>query len=58
VALAGEWSADDSIKLKLDSKGKGTCDSKGRTYVKFSKKYGLDIIGDIDVAKAEIPGVF
>jgi len=28
--LAGEWSADDSIKLKLDSKGKGTCDSKFR----------------------------
>lgn len=30
---------------------------EGQTYVKFSKDHGTDIVGKIDVSKAEIPGV-
>jgi predicted Zn finger-like uncharacterized protein len=30
---------------------------QGSSYVKFSKKHGVDIVGNIDVSKAEIPGV-
>jgi len=29
---------------------------KGSTYVKYSRDHGFDIIGNIDVSKAEIPG--
>ena len=30
---------------------------EGNTYVKFSAEHGIDVVGVIDVAKAEIPGV-
>lgn len=30
---------------------------EGNTYVKFSKEHGVDIVGNINVSKAEIPGV-
>jgi hypothetical protein len=30
---------------------------EGQSYVKFSKDHGTDIVGSIDVSKAEIPGV-
>jgi hypothetical protein len=30
---------------------------EGDTYVKFSRTQGVDIVGNIDVSKAEIPGV-
>jgi|GEM_PF-5968358 len=31
--------------------------AEGSTFVKFSKTHGIDIVGNIDVSKAEIPGV-
>jgi len=30
---------------------------EGNTYVKFSREHGVDIVGNINVSKAEIPGV-
>lgn len=30
---------------------------EGNTYVRFTKDRGVDIVGNIDVAKAEIPGI-
>jgi hypothetical protein len=31
--------------------------AEGNTYVKFSKEHGIDIVGNINLSKAEIPGV-
>jgi hypothetical protein len=31
--------------------------SQGSTYVRFSKTHGIDIVGNINLAKAQIPGV-
>lgn len=30
---------------------------EGPTYVRISKEHGVDVVGDINVSKAEIPGV-
>ena len=30
---------------------------EGNTFVKYTSEHGVDIVGDIDVNKAEIPGV-